>query len=66
MKSATVTLIREGEVSPMMSRTYDENIRGISDIQYSAAHIVFVLIDGNVVGYKADRVYEFVTYNEDE
>jgi hypothetical protein len=66
MKSATVTLIREGEASPMMSRTYDENIRGISDIQPTPTHIVFVLNDGNVVGYKADRVYEFVTYNEDE
>jgi hypothetical protein len=66
MKSATVTLIRDGEISPMMSRTYVEEVRGISDIQSTPTHIVFELNDGNVIGYKADRVYEFVTYNEDE
>lgn len=66
MRTATVTLIREGEVSPFVSRTYDENIRGIVDIKPTPTHIMFVLSDGNIIAYKADRIHEFVTYDEDE
>ena len=47
MKSATVTLIREGESSPMISKTYNESVRGIVDIVYTAFHVVFVLDNNN-------------------
>jgi len=66
MKSATVTLILDGEISPMMSKTYQENIRGLIDIVYTPHHVVFVLKDNREVAYKADRIHEFLTYNEDE
>jgi hypothetical protein len=66
MKSASVTLIRDGEVSPMMAKTYQENIRGVIDIVYTPHHVVFILKDETEVAYKADRIQEFETYYEDE
>lgn len=66
MKSACVTLIRDGDTSPMMNKTYDENIRGFNKIQYTPTHLIFELQNGNIVGYKSDRVSEFHTYDEKE
>ena len=66
MKCATVTLIREGKSSPMLSKTYNESVRGIKDIVYTDYHVVFVLGNDNEVAYKADRIHEFVTYEEEE
>lgn len=71
MKSAIVTLIREGEVSPMMINTYEETVRGILSIQYTPHHVVFQIqsgsiFDKDVIAYKADRIHEFFTYEEEE
>ena len=66
MKSASVTLIRDGEVSPMLAKTYNESIRGIVDIIYQPHHIVFILEDKSEVAYKAERIQEFQTYYEEE
>lgn len=66
MKSASVTLVRDGEVSPMLAKTYQENIRGIIDIVYAPHHVVFMLKDGSEVSYKADRIQEFETFYEKE
>ena len=66
MKSASVTLIRDGEVSPMLAKTYDESIRGIVDIIYQPHHIVFILEDKSEVAYKAELIEKFVTFYEEE
>jgi hypothetical protein len=72
MKCATVVLLREAETSAVLNKTYEENIRGISDIKYTATHIIFELIfepntdypENNIIAYKADRISEFYTYEE--
>ena len=66
MKSASVTLIRDGEVSPMLAKTYQENIRGVIDIVYAPYHVVFVLKDESEIAYKAEYIQEFQTYYEEE
>ena len=66
MKVANVTLIRDGETSPMVSRTYTEEVRGFSRIEWSPSHVVFYMKDDTIIAYKADRVHELVTYNENE
>jgi len=65
MKSASVTLIRDGEVSSMLAKTYNESIRGIVDIIYQPNYIVFILEDKSEVAYKAERIQEFQTYYEE-
>jgi hypothetical protein len=66
MKTATVTLIRDREISPMMAKTFEENIRGVIDIVYTPFHVVFVLKNKSEVAYKADRIHEFETFYEEE
>lgn len=66
MKSASVTLVRDGEVSPMLAKTYQENIRGIIDIVYAPHHVVFILEDGCECAYKAEHIEEFATFYEED
>ena len=66
MKVAIATLIRDGETSPMVTRTYVEEVRGFSRIEWSPSHVVFYMKDDTIIAYKADRVHELVTHFEDE
>lgn len=63
---AVVTLIREGETSAIMNRTYTEEVRGITKIDWTPTHVVFTLSDATICAYKADRVHELATYKETE
>lgn len=66
MQVAHVTLIREGETSAIMNKTYREEVRGFDSIQWAPSHVVFKMLDGTVVAYHASRVHELVTYQEEE
>lgn len=65
MKVAMVTLIRDTDPSPIMNQNYVEEVRGFSDIQWTSTHVVFNMVDGTIIAYKADRIYELVTHNEE-
>jgi hypothetical protein len=65
MKVANVTLIRgEHETSAIMNSTYIEEVRGYATIEFGPKHTVFVLEDGNIIAYLANRVFEVATYEE--
>jgi hypothetical protein len=66
IKNAQVTLIRDGEVSAIVNRTYAEDVSGFERIEWTPHHVVFHMPDGAMFAYKADRIYEIVTYNEEE
>lgn len=61
---AMVTLIRSGEASAIMNKTYVEEVRNITKIEWTPSHVVFNLSDSTIVAYKADRIYELATYKE--
>ena len=63
---AHVTLIRDGDASAIMNRTYVEEVRGFFDITWAPNHVIFNMNDGTSVAYKADRVHELVTYKEED
>jgi hypothetical protein len=65
MKVAAVTFVRDGEVSAIVNKTYVEEVRGFSDIQWTSTHVVFNMNDETIIAFKADRVHELVTYNEE-
>lgn len=65
-KIASVTLIREGEVSAIMNKTYVEEVRGFVSIEWAPSHVVFKMFDGTLIAYKASRIYELTTHNEEE
>ena len=65
MEVADVTLVRNGEVSAIMNKTYVEEVRGFSDIRWTSTHVVFNMVDGTIIAYKADRIYELVTHIEE-
>jgi hypothetical protein len=66
MKVASVELYRDGEVSPMVSKTHIEEVRGHVRIEWTPHHVVFVMKDSGIIAYKADRVHEIVEHFEEE
>jgi hypothetical protein len=68
MKVAIVTLVRDVEeaAASVFNVNYTENVRGFSEIVWAPSHIVFQYENGNVIAYKADRVFELVVTTEDE
>jgi len=65
MKVANVTLIRdEHETSAIMNSTYVEEVRGYESIDFGHTHIVFHMVDNNLIAYRADRVFDMATYEE--
>jgi len=66
MNIAMVTLKRQGEESRIVNSTYVEEVRGFIDIIWAPNHVVFALEDRTIVAYSAERVFEVVTYLEDQ
>jgi len=68
VKSATVTLIRDGDssASSILNKFYDETVRGFDRIEWAPHHVVFYMTKQIEIAYKADRVHELVTYYEEE
>jgi hypothetical protein len=65
MNIANVELYRLGEVSPMVSKTYQEEVRGFQKIEWAPQHIIFHMKDETLIAYKADRVHELTTMIEE-
>jgi len=66
IKVASVELYRDQEVSSMVTKTYQEEVRGYLEITWAPQHVVFHMPRGNIIAYKADRIHEIVTYNEEQ
>ncbi len=67
MNGAYVTLVRpEDEASTIMTRRYREDVRGYKEIRWTPSHVVFDMEDGTLVAYHTDRVFEVVTYKEED
>jgi hypothetical protein len=66
MKVASVELYRQGEVSPMVSKTYIEEVRGHVRIEWHPHHVAFVMKNNTIIAYKADRIHEIVETLEQE
>jgi hypothetical protein len=50
----------------MVSKTYREEVRGFRKIEWTPQHIVFHMKDDTMIAYKADRVHEIITADEEE
>jgi hypothetical protein len=64
IRVASVELYRQGETSPMVAKTYHEEVRGVRKIEWTPRHVVFHMNDDIIVAYNADRVHEVVTSYE--
>ncbi len=67
MNGAYVTLVRpEDEISTIMTRRYQEDVRGFRKIEWVPNHIIFHMKDDTLIAFHADRVFEVVTYKEED
>lgn len=61
IKTAAVTLIQTSS-----HRTYVEKVTDYKDIHWEANHVVFLMSDDTLLAYRSDRIFELVTYLEEE
>jgi hypothetical protein len=66
MKTAHVTLYREGEPSPILNKTFCVQIRDYLSIQWTTNHVVFQLPNDMVVAYHAQLIHSITTTDYEE
>lgn len=69
IKEAAITLIldKKGNAqSPILNDKVVEHVIDFVSIDWTPFHVVFHMRDGNTCAYKADRVFELVTYDVEE